>query len=567
MASDPQALNDPVSPDTAASGSAAEAAFEPISLEAPSASIRLEVEGTYRGQLAGNDNAEPPAYDPDSQRLFVVSFGAVDVVDMSNPSDPEREATISTLPFGGVPSAVEVADGIVAVAVDRFGVGSSGRVLLFDADGRPVAAPVTVGEDPSDIAFTPDGRKLVVAGTGEPSDDYDDDPEGTVTVIDLGSKEEFDIFGVEGFVLPDVEAETIDFQAFDAEREQLIAEGVRLYGPGASVAEDLEPVAVTVSPDSATAWVSLQENNAFAAIDLEPLQVTDIFAAGTKDHSLPGNTLDASDQDDAINLRNWPVSSFFAADDVDAYSAADGNVYLVTANEGDPRDFEAFSEVARVGELTLDPAFPLPEDIPDLDTLQQPENLGRLIVTNADGDIDGDGDYDQLFMLGSRSFAIWTADGQLVFDSGDDFERITAEAVPDFFNTTDDANAFDERSDSRGPEPEQLAVGQIGSRSYAFVANERIGGVFAYDITDPSNPSFQQYINNRNFAVDPEDSFEDDRPPSDDFISAGDLGPEGVLFISEEDSPTGEPLVALSHEISNTVTLYSVSDLDNTFIA
>ena len=153
-------------------------------------------------------------------------------------------------------------------------------------------------------------------------------------------------------------------------------------------------------------------------------------------------------------------------------------------------------------------------------------------------------------MLGSRSFAVWTTEGELVFDSGDAFEQITAEAAPQLFNAPEDANQFDQRSDDRGPEPEHLVVGKVGGHEYAFIDFERIGGVVVYDITDPTAPEFVQYINNRN--PEPGLSGED--------LAFSDLEPEGMLFIPESESPIGAPLLAVAHERSDSTALFRIDE-------
>lgn len=243
--------------------------------------------------------------------------------------------------------------------------------------------------------------------------------------------------------------------------------------------------------------------------------------------------------------RQWPVLSFYSPDCIAAIGAG-RRTYLVTADEGDPKDDACYSERRRV----RDTDFPLdPTRFPDAGTLKLDTNLGRLGVTNANGDIDGDGDFDQIYMLGSRSFSVWRPDGKLVFNSGDAFEQITAKALPLHFNATEDENTLDARSDDRGPEPEHLAVGRVGQREYLFVGFERIGGLVAYDITDPTKPSFQQYINNRNFALEPKEpgvctpDGEKGQPELPTCKEVGDLEPEGFAFIAKEESPIDVPLL------------------------
>ncbi len=204
------------------------------------------------------------------------------------------------------------------------------------------------------------------------------------------------------------------------------------------------------------------------------------------------------------------------------------------------------TEEARVGSLTLDSTA-----FPDATALKNNAAPGRLNVTKALGDFDGDNDYDALFTLGGRSFSIWTTDGQQVYDSGSDFERIVANSNPAFFNASNDDRAFDSRSDNKGRSRKAVTVGQIGKRTLAFVGLERMGGVMVYDVTTPTSPVFVQYVNNRDFTVDPADA-----------VAAKDLGPEGVIFIDAKDSPTRAPMLVVANEVSGTVTLYGISGKD-----
>lgn len=255
--------------------------------------------------------------------------------------------------------------------------------------------------------------------------------------------------------------------------------------------------------------------------------------------NVPG--VDASDRDSQITIHSWPVFGMYQPDAIAGFRAG-RNSYLITANEGDARDWPGFAEEARVGSLTLDPAV-----FPDASALKNNANLGRLNVTKSLGDVDGDGDYDALYTLGGRSFSIWGLDGSLVFDSGADFERIIAARNPAFFNASNDDRAFDSRSDNKGPEPEAVTIGAVGKRTYAFIGLERQGGVMIYDVTTPRSPVFIDYVNNRDFTADPATA-----------QAAKDLGPEGVIFIDAKDSPTRSPLLVVANEVSGTVTLYSV---------
>jgi predicted extracellular nuclease len=493
--------------------------------------IRLTPVGTYATGIFDESAAEIPAYDPASQRLFVVNANSasVDVLDLSDPTNPTKLFEIEGAVFGGVANSVAVKNGVVAIAIEAEVAQDPGSVVFLDTDGNLLKS-VTVGALPDMLTFTPDGRRVLVANEGEPSSDYTVDPEGSVSIIDLAN-------GVENATVT-----TADFTAFNAQIDQLRAAGVRIFGPNATVAQDVEPEYIAVSEDSKTAYVALQENNALAVLDVEAGKITDILPLGFKDHSLEGNGLDASNRDDGINIQTYPILGIYQPDAIATYTA-NGETYIITANEGDARDYDGFSEEARIADLTLDPVA-----FPNAAELQDNAVLGRLNVTTANGDINGDGAFEQLYSYGARSFSIWNAQGNLVYDSGDDFERITAELIPTEFNSNNDENgSFDSRSDDKGPEPEGVTTGVIAGRTYAFVGLERVGGIMVYDVTTPTAPTFVQYLNNRDFSGDAEAG------------TAGDLGPEGLIFISGEDSPNGAPLLVVANEVSGTTTVYEIT--------
>lgn len=504
----------------AESGDDAEGVEDPLSLL-----------GTYETGIYGEGAAEIVAYDPQTQRLFVANSSetAIDIINIEDPTNPSLVERIDISDLGAAATSVAVSDGIVAAAISNEDPQEPGIVAFMNADGE-VLNTVSVGPLPDAVVFSPDGEKLLVANEGEPSDDYANDPQGSVSIIDVsGSVAD----------LTDADVTTAGFQAFNDREAVLTEAGVRIYGPDASVAQDLEPENITISEDSQTAWVVLQENNALGVLDVASGEFTDIVPLGFKDYSEPDNALDASDEDGEINIADYDnLFGMYQPDGIASYEV-DGETYIVTANEGDSRDYEAFSEEVRVSELNLDP-----EAFPNAEELQTDENLGRLLVTNTRGQGEA-GDYEELYAYGGRSFAIWDTEGNLVFESGDELEQITAELLPDQFNSDNEANdTFDQRSDDKGPEPEGLVVGEVEGTPYAFIGLERIGGVVAYNVSDPTNPKFVDYINTRNFEGDAEAG------------TAGDLGPEGLTFISPEDSPTGNALISVAYEISGSTSVY-----------
>jgi len=466
-------------------------------------------------RYTGN-GAEIVAYDSKTRRVFV-SNSAESRVDVLQASD---KTSLGSLPATNV-NSVDAYDGLVAVAVDSGSVGTPGSVLLYDAETLDLLGTASAGFLPDMVTFTPDGKYVLVANEGEPNDDYDNDPVGSISMIDVTS--------------PSSPVTTdIGFSSFNSEEASLKAAGVRIFGPGASVAQDLEPEYITVSEDSSTAYVICQENNATAIVDLGTKSVVSINPLGYKDHTKKRNAFDASNRDDAINIQRWPTRGMYQPDSIASFRIF-GVTLVVTANEGDARDYDGFSEEERVKDLNLDAsAFPNAEE------LQEDENLGRLKTTTATGDLDGDGDFDEIYSYGARSFSIWLfkADGSStqIFDSGDDFEQITAALIPADFNSNEgEADSFDNRSDDKGPEPEALAVGTDLGQTLGFIGLERVGGIMLYDLTNPFRPRFLEYERN-----------------------STDVAPEGIDFISRARSPFREPAIVVASEVSGTTTFYRI---------
>jgi len=495
------------------------------------ADIRLEVIGTYATGIFDDSAAEIAAYDSRTQRLFITNDATnmLDVLDISDPTAPGRQFGIDLSSLGSGVNSVAVRDGVVAVAVEADPKQDPGTVGFFDTDGNLLNS-VQVGALPDMLTFTPNGRFLLVANEGEPNEEYTIDPEGSVSIITMRHD-------VENITQADVR--TADFTRFN---DRPIDPRIRIFGPGATVAQDLEPEYIAVSRNSRTAWVALQENNALAIVNIPRARVRRLVGLGFKDHSVASNGLDASNRDGAINIQPWPVHGMFQPDGIASFKVR-GREYLISANEGDARDYDGFSEEARVGDLILDP-----DVFPDAATLQQEENLGRLKTTTASGDTDGDGHFEKVFSYGGRSYSIWDARGRIVFDSGSQIERVTANLIPDDFNSNNDENdSFDSRSDDKGPEPEGVTVGRVGARTYAFVGLERVGGVVVVDVSYPTATRFVEYVNNRDFTGDAE------------LGTAGDLGPEGLLFIRRRVSPINAPLLVVTNEVSGTTTIYKVN--------
>lgn len=468
--------------------------------------------------------AEISAFDPASERLFVTNAESnrIDIIDMSDPSSLALIATnIDITNYGGGVNSVAFKNGLLVAAIEANNKQDAGKVVAFDKDGV-FQWEVTAGALPDMATFNEDGTKIIVANEGEPSDDYTNDPEGSISIITVS----------------DQSVTHINFQSYNGQEATLRAEGVRIFGPNASVAQDLEPEYITVVGDSA--YITLQENNALAIVDINTEVLKDIKGLGYKDHMTAGNGLDVPETDE-IYISNWPFKGIYMPDAI-AGMKIDGETYLFTANEGDTRDYDGYSEEIDLADIVLDETvFTNASDIV--------KYAGGLLTTTGQADTTSDGKYKTIYSIGARSFSIWNQDGDQVFDSGDDLEQITAAAYPENFNASNTNFRFKNRSDDKGPEPESITLGMIGNQTYLFVGLERIGGIMVYDVTDPASPQFIEYFNNRNFSAAGADA--------DDAL---DSGPEGLIFIPSSESPNGENLLVVSNEISGTVTIYSVGE-------
>ena len=491
--------------------------------------IELNYIGSFDPSGASTSTCEIVVHDPASQRLFTTSAiaGFLDIINFSNPAAPTVVTSVDMNIYGGVTS-VAVKNGIVAVASPNTDETLNGSVVFFDTNGV-FLKQVTVGALPDMITFSPDGTKVLTANEGQPNANYSIDPEGSVSVIDISG-------GIPA--LSQANVTTLLFTAYNSQEATLIASGVRKLKATSTLSQDFEPEYITISADSQKAWVTLQENNAVVEINLATTAFTDIWALGTKDVSLPGNGMDISDNNGQVLIANWPIQAFYMPDAVANYTIG-GTTYIVTANEGDEKEYTGFVERTTVGAAayTLDPAI-----YPNASVLKQSYNMGRFRVSNLSGNTDADAEFETINAVGSRSFSIFnTTTKQIVFDSGDDFERYTAANLPTIYNADHEDNVAKGRSRAKGPEPEGVTVAQIGSETFAFISLERVGGVMVYNITDPNDVSFVDYKNSRSTSA-----------------YSGDHGPEGITYIRPENSPNGTGYFLVANEISGTITIFEV---------
>ncbi|WP_291257889.1 choice-of-anchor I family protein [Flavonifractor sp.] len=455
------------------------------------------------------------------------------------------EAADSSFRYGDMTSvAISPDNTILAAALQAEGYNDAGRVALFtcNADGTlTLKGLVETGVQPDMVTFA-DNDTVLTADEGEPREGYGDgiaDPRGSVTVVDVSA----------------LTSEVVGFDAFDGRRDELAASGVVLK-KGVNPSTDLEPEYIAVS--GGKAYITLQENNAIAVLDLASRTFDGIYSAGFEDYSV--TPIDIDKKDDAYASRTYGSLMGIRMPDGIAAFQVDGKTYLVTANEGDAREWGN-------------------EDLGTFYLSEDEQDFGEEGVTSPTGAITGENsglegkvvffkveDFDGLdsgkdYLFGGRTFTIYEAGENgvtEVFTSGNDFETLTARYLTDYYNCSNDNTVVDDRSGKKGPEAESVTVGTVDGRTYAFVALERTGGVMVYDVTEPASAQYVNYINTRDFASVVEGSEEYEDGELDKWVTGGDVAPEGLLFLSDAVSPTGEALLLAACEVSGTVAVYQV---------
>lgn len=560
--------------------------------------LAIEVVGRFASNSWGNSAAEIVQFHAASQSAFavngdanqieVISLSSLPTTEVGSPvSDESLSSTAftfadsvtvtdengaeSTIVLGGANSIAIYGD-MLAIAVAADNKQANGAVLFYTLDAMGAATfvkAVEAGALPDMVTFTPDGSKALVANEGEPAGDYSVDPEGSISVIDI-------VDAVPANVAAQINMTTdmtfssdlLDAEDYDTDEKRmtlLSAAGVKFAGPaGNTVAKDLEPEYIT-AVDGSTAYVALQENNAIGIINLTDMTI-EVKPLGYKDWA--EFDMDYTNKDEIPSFRKLKnVYGMYQPDSIASYNW-NGATFVVSANEGDARDYDGFSEEVRVKDI-VDPDELNMTLSPELQAIYDEtggaDGLGRLKVTTVLGDADANGEYEALYSYGARSFSIWDQNINPVYDSGDDFGRISAAILGNDFNSAHTENKGDNRSDDKGGEPEAVDVGMINGRNYAFIAQERAGDLFIYDVTNPFQVAFVAHYNNRDFSVDYELDDDLDNPcdPAegmncDNISMAGDLGPESIKFVSADMSPTSMPLLIIGNEVSGTVTVYQV---------
>ncbi|BCN26323.1 alkaline phosphatase [Vibrio alfacsensis] len=520
--------------------------------------------------------AEIVQYDACTDKLYVVNAQAkrIDVLSMNDAGTPSQTATMDLESAGkaagiaiGAANSVAVFNGLVAVAIENSDKQANGIVSLYRSDDLSLIAIYPTGALPDMVGFSKDGRYIATANEGEPNGDYSVDPEGSITLIDLSQ-------GVNN-----AEVTQIGFNEFDGERKSELPAGVRISAPNAAVAQDLEPEYLTFA-DNGKIYVALQENNAMAIVDPASKSVEKIVGLGEKSWS--DSTLDASNKDKIIgNFKHYPqLVGLYMPDTLDSYSV-NGKTYIVSANEGDGREYgftttqalcdqagfkwdednylgtdkytsEQGACLSHVDEVR-GKKLKVASDHPLAETLKDNKQLARLKVIKPEQTLTAQ---ENVQAFGARSFSIWDENAKLIFDSGDDFAKIAFMNQGQNFNSTNDNNeSGDDRSDDKGIEPEAIEVAYINGRHYAFIGLERQGGIMVYDISNPMQATFVHYVNRRDYHQPVCTQVEDGDCKTDIYNpKAGDLGPESINYFTRN----GQHFIAVGNEVSGTTSVFRI---------
>ncbi|MGN0173349.1 MAG: choice-of-anchor I family protein [Acutalibacteraceae bacterium] len=489
-------------------------------------SIRLELSGRYNSGAMNADGGslEIVSYNPVNGFAYAVSGvkGKLIAVNLNGNRNGDKvenlpgteydvKSLVNGFSYGDMTSVAVSQDGSkLAVAIQAENYADKGIAALFscESDGSlTLISTVEVGVQPDMITFA-DNNTILTADEGEPREGVNGtDPKGSVTVAKIGNDNS-------------LTANSVYFDSFDEKRDELTAAGV-LIQKDTQPSTDFEPEYIAVLGN--TAYVSLQEANAVAVLDIASNTFKGVYPLGFQDY---GSVKLDLQKNDAIELENYKNVYGIKMPDGISVTSIGGKTYLLTANEGDSRadwaglDNEYENVTSPTGDVTLNK---------------------KVVWFNANM---WDGlDSNKAYIFGGRSFSIYEATDnglKLVYDSGSGFEEVTAEKLPEYFNTSNDKITLDNRSGKKGPEPESVVTGTVGDKTYAFIALERIGGIMVYDITDPANAKFENYINSREF---------------DDVIK-GDVSPEGLCFIPASDSKTGKAVLLAACEVSGTLAAY-----------
>jgi hypothetical protein len=441
---------------------------------------------------------------------------------------------------------VNVSDKFSATGVPTT---TNGKIVVFDTNGKVLSSADVLGVLPDSVTFAPNGTTALVAIEAQPVCAKDDpataakeetdytkasDPVGGVTVVDLSNPA----------------APVLRFAGFDQFTvAEMKAKGIAVSSVVNDVSKDFEPEFVSAA-DNNYAYVTIQEANAIGKLNIGTATFESITRAF--ESKVANVARDTSDRDSGAGPRTYRnVVGASQPDAIAGFTVGSGQ-YFLTANEGDAREYTCLNDDLRASALKVDA-----RRFPQWKTLSGNAELGRAKVNPTMGDKDGDGDIDTIHLRGSNSMTMYR-NGVVIWDSGDLLDQIQIKAfgvanINGSHSLSSDKSTMNyvgqDRSDDKGAEPEGVAVGVVGDRRIAILGLERMSALAIFDITQPRNPVFQEWLQMLPTKATP----------------AKDVkywSPEGIVFVPANKSPSGKALIITSYELSGSLSIHQIEPLN-----
>ncbi len=503
----------------------------------------------------GEGSSEIATYHAGSKRIFATNGvkNSIDIFDITDVANPKKVGAVSLAPYGNDVTSVAAGQDVIVAAVhvtetfSATGVPTTpnGKIVVFDPNGKVLSSSDILGVQPDSVTFAPNGTTALVAIEAQPvcakdnpataekeNTDYAkaSDPVGGVSIVDLTNPA----------------APVVRFAGFDKFTvAQMKAKGIAVSSVVNNVSKDFEPEFVSAA-DMKYAYVTIQEANAIGKLNIE--SATFVAVTRAFESKLSTVARDTSDRDSGAGPRNY--ANVVGASQPDAIAAFKMGAarYFVTANEGDAREYSCLDDDLRAASLKVDPWR-----FPNWSTLSASAALGRAKVNPTIGDSNGDGDIDTIHLRGSNSMTMYR-NGVVIWDSGELLDQIQTKAfgvanINGSHSLSSDKSTMNyvgqDRSDDKGAEPEGVAIGMVGDRRVAILGLERMTALAIFDITDPGNPVFQEWLQMLPTKATPAKDVKH-------------WSPEGIVFVPADKSPSGKALIITSYELSGSLSIHQI---------
>jgi hypothetical protein len=281
---------------------------------------QLLLRATYDTGLAANGAEVISIRHADGIGVLTNVAGSVDVLDLSDPLDPQliRRVTIDTTT--GSPNSVAIHPQHDFFLVVTGKAGAIGAVAAHRLSDGALLASEAVGIQPDSIAISPNGQYAVIANEAEGKGVNDNGGPGSISIVDLS--------GFNGVVSRPLVVRTIPLSSLaglpgaSTGRTDDLARLPIDNTPGT-----LEPENVAFSKDSRFAYVTMQENNVVARLDV---RTGELLAVGV------GTTTHLADLTNGGGYQ--PIETLTAFREPDGIVVDGTGRFFITADEGDTRD-------------------------------------------------------------------------------------------------------------------------------------------------------------------------------------------------------------------------------------